>query len=154
MKTSSHSGWKWLVLLSSFIMAPLLAIGQHQLKELRNGICLTPGIPSISVSLERQLAHKKENRRFYLRGIAGKFGDLVNQEWTGYLALMPAWVFGTGEHHLETGIGLTLVEPSHQPETWAAINVGYRRQKPGDPFIFRAGGGIPEGAYISLGLAF
>ncbi|CAD5262707.1 MULTISPECIES: hypothetical protein [unclassified Imperialibacter] len=154
MKTSSKSGWKWLALLSSFASAPLLTFGQDQPVEMRNGLVLTAGIPSLSISYERQLAHKKENRRFYLRGIAGQFGDLINQEWTGYLAVMPAWVFGNGNNHLETGVGLTLVSPSNSPEVWAALNLGYRYQKPGEALIFRAGGGIPEGAYISLGLAF
>ncbi|WP_339794323.1 hypothetical protein [uncultured Imperialibacter sp.] len=154
MKTSSHPEWKWLVLLSSLAVLPLSTFGQDQPDEVRNGLLLTAGIPSLSISYEHQLAHKKENRRFYLRGIAGQFGDLINQEWTGYLAVMPAWVFGTGNNHLETGVGLTLVSPSNSPEVWAALNLGYRYKKPGEALIFRAGGGIPEGAYISFGLAF
>lgn len=138
----------------TLLSAALPVHGQDHPKELRNGIFFTPGIPSLSMSYERQLAHKKENRRFYLRGIGGQFVDLINLDWTGYVALMPSWVFGTGNNHLETGVGLTVVSPANYPEVWAALNLGYRYQKPGEAAIFRAGGSIPEGVYISFGVAF
>ena len=35
-----------------------------------------------------------------------------------------------------------------------AGNFGYRYQKPGTAFIFRAGAGYPEAGYLSLGIAF
>jgi hypothetical protein len=70
-------------------------------------------------------------------------------------------LMGRSNSHIETGMGVLF---TYHPDTkqWAPIvnnrhiagNIGYRYQKPGGWFVFRAGLGWPEGIYLSLGYCF
>jgi len=63
---------------------------------------------------------------------------------------------GRNKHHFEIGAGPMLMHMEYDNENsiWPSGNIGYRFQKPGKNFIFRAGGGWPEAAYLSVGIAF
>lgn len=68
---------------------------------------------------------------------------------------------GRSGSHLETGIGVLFTYHPDRKE-WNPIvndrhlagNLGYRFQRPGGGFLFRAGLGWPEGFYVSLGYCF
>lgn len=85
--------------------------------------------------------------------------------------LLVNYLFGTGSHHLETGVGVTLaagaiedledeVDDSFSGAMGTAT-LGYRYQRPTGGFVFRAGvtpffgaGGVVPWFGISLGYAF
>ncbi|MEQ8417073.1 MAG: hypothetical protein RIB71_21505 [Imperialibacter sp.] len=154
MKTSSKIVYKWLLVPLLFTLLPLMANSQDSQDEPRNGVYLSPGIPSFSIAYERMLNHKKKNIKPYIRLIGGRYQGLFDSEWQNYLAAMPTLVFGSGNHHAEAGIGFTVASPGHDPKLWGALNVGYRYRKPDGNFLFRAGVGAPEGGYLSVGIAF
>jgi len=70
-------------------------------------------------------------------------------------------VGGRSSSHFETGMGVLFTYWTESKE-WHPIvndrhfagNFGYRYQKPGGKFVFRAGLGWPEGFYLSLGFCF
>lgn len=121
----------------------------------KNSLILTAGIPSISVGFERLVDNRNPTSKTYVRLLGGGFMDLVNKESTPYMASTVYKVFGEGKHHFEAGLGLVLVDPFRtDSEVWLAAHAGYRRQVPGEKTFFRAGAGIPEGAFASLGFVF
>jgi hypothetical protein len=70
-------------------------------------------------------------------------------------------LMGRSGSHLETGMGVLFTYYPDKKE-WGPIvndrhiagNLGYRFQRPGGGFLFRAGLGWPEGFYVSLGYCF
>lgn len=65
------------------------------------------------------------------------------------------WLSGTMNHHLELGTGIAY-SPAYD-ESFGflpAAQIGYRYQKPGGLLLFRAGIGVPEALYLSLGVCF
>ncbi|WP_416866433.1 MAG: hypothetical protein ACMVP2_01520 [Imperialibacter sp.] len=154
MKTLPKIMQRWLVIPLLFTLLPSMANREGGPDERRNGVYLSPGIPSFSIAYERMLKHKKENIKPYIRFIGGRYQSLFDSERQNYIAAMPTLVFGSGNHHAEAGIGFTVASPGHDPKLWGALNVGYRYQKPDGNFLFRAGIGTPEGGYLSVGIAF
>lgn len=69
--------------------------------------------------------------------------------------LIPQYGFLTGSkaNHLEVSVGpnFTLNGDLNLP---VSANVGYRRQKPGKPFLIRTGVALPEAIYFGMGLSF
>jgi hypothetical protein len=70
-------------------------------------------------------------------------------------------LMGRSGSHLETGMGVLFTYHPDRRE-WHPIvndrhlagNLGYRFQRPGGEFVWRAGLGWPEGFYLSLGWCF
>lgn len=65
------------------------------------------------------------------------------------------WLSGTNNHHLELGTGIAY-SPAYDESLGflPAAQIGYRYQKPGGVLLFRAGIGVPEAIYVSLGVCF
>ncbi len=65
------------------------------------------------------------------------------------------WLSGTNSGHFEMGFGLAF-SPTYDDSYYflPAAHVGYRFQKPDGLLIFRAGVGVPEALYLSLGACF
>jgi hypothetical protein len=85
-------------------------------------------------------------------------------QWGGkgvnYVSTLSALI-GRKSSHIEIGSGVLLsynsIEKKFHPlvhNSHLAGNLGYRYQKPGGQFIFRAGIGWPEFTYLSLGVCF
>lgn len=65
------------------------------------------------------------------------------------------WLSGTKNHHLELGTGIAY-SPAYE-ESFGflpAAQIGYRYQKHAGILLFRAGIGVPEALYVSLGVCF
>ena len=94
-----------------------------------------------------------------LRAGAGPWVASGN-EGINYFSVL-SLMMGRSSSHLETGMGVLFTYNTRDKE-WHPIvrdrhiagNLGYRYQKPGGIFIFRAGLGWPEGFYLSLGFCF
>ena len=65
------------------------------------------------------------------------------------------WLSGANNHHLELGTGIAY-SPAYDDSFGflPAAQFGYRYQKPGGMLLFRAGIGVPEALYLSLGVCF
>ncbi len=62
---------------------------------------------------------------------------------------------GSNKHHLESSIGLCyFFDYSDYSGFQPAFTLGYRSQKPGRHYIFRAGVGMPEQLYFGWGVSF
>lgn len=71
------------------------------------------------------------------------------------IIFQPGIITGTNTGHFEAALGATYITSSENDGFFApAVSVGYRRQKPGKRFLFRAGIGYPDGIYVSLGTSF
>lgn len=144
---------KQLIIATCLLLSLPSTAQEAERKEFpQNSVFFTAGIPSFSFTYER-LLKQKDNRLVYLRVLPGAFNDVITGDWTAYLSAMPTWVFGKGKKHLELGAGLTLIDPKY-PQLWGAVCVAYRYHNPETNFLFRVGGSVPEGAFISLGKAF
>ncbi len=65
------------------------------------------------------------------------------------------YLSGSGGNHMEMGFGIAF-SPGYD-ETYGflpAVHAGYRYQKPGEFLVFRAGVGVPDTLYLSLGVCF
>ena len=83
---------------------------------------------------------------------------LYSWEFDG-IFLGPQLVYLTGKRkgHLELGIGPTFrvtKQLNYDHTVLPNAHLGYRYQKQGGNFIFRAGLGFPAGLYVGVGLAF
>jgi hypothetical protein len=88
-----------------------------------------------------------------LRIGAGHWSSWGN-EWYNIISTVN-WLSGTKNHHLEFGTGIAY-SPAYE-ESFGflpAAQIGYRYQKPGGLLLFRAGIGVPEALYVSLGVCF
>ena len=65
------------------------------------------------------------------------------------------WLSGIDKHHLELGTGIAY-SPAYDDSFGflPAAQIGYRYQKPNGLLLFRAGIGVPEALYLSLGVCF
>ena len=110
---------------------------------------------------DRQLFHLPNSfiHSMWLRVGAGPY-----VQWTAkgvnYVSTLSA-VIGRTSNHLEIGSGVLLTyninEKRFHPlvhNSHLATNLGYRFQKPGGNYIFRAGIGWPEFIYLSFGICF
>lgn len=63
---------------------------------------------------------------------------------------------GRNKSHFEFSAGIMVMHTSYDNYNTVlpAGNIGYRLQKPGSGFAFRAGAGWPEAGYVSIGLCF
>lgn len=63
---------------------------------------------------------------------------------------------GAKNSHMEVGLGFTILNDNYYNDNslYPAGNVGYRFQKAGGHFVFRAGAGFPETTYLSFGVSF
>lgn len=64
---------------------------------------------------------------------------------------------GAGKSHLEASLGMSYFGPNEDlgvGNFTPALSFGYRRQWPGDEYVFRTGIGWPETLYIGFGFAF
>lgn len=131
----------------------------------------------INGSYERMLWGNRNPlaRSFFIRasigslkgeGITGLFisSDIKVTTYMGILGML----IGTKSSLLELGAGAVYMVGTETTYGWwsgtrvtrdvndmaPALTVGYRYQKPGDNFIFRAGIGFPEIYYLSLGFCF
>lgn len=130
----------------------------------------------MSFNYERKIKEKRTGlfKAYYLKGSGGKwstFGGVGHLAELGFSGLT-----GVGRNHFEIHLGATSIIqteryhrekdypdnfPDQQPvllknyiKFWPAGSLGYRYQKPGNPFLFRTGIGFPDAVYMSLGLAF
>jgi hypothetical protein len=114
---------------------------------------------TLSANYERLLFHLPNTfiHSMWLRVGAGPYA-----QWTAkgvnYVSTLTA-VIGRTSNHLEIGSGILLTyninEKRFHPlvhNSHLAGNLGYRFQKPGGNYIFRAGIGWPEFTYLSFGI--
>ena len=76
-------------------------------------------------------------------------------DWNGqsdYLLAQAGIITGINKHHFESSAGLVYY-PKDQT-AFPSILVGYRKQKPNSPFLFRTGIGFPEAIYAGIGWTF
>ena len=76
-------------------------------------------------------------------------------EWGGdgsFVVTGLSGLTGVLNHHLEIHLGLAY--RSYYDSVVPAGGLGYRFQKPGGHFVFRAGASFPESIYVSLGFCF
>lgn len=157
--------------------------GQDSLKtQPRNVIYANVGTLGLwlttSANYERQLlsTDTKYYATYYMRACGGVFATWGANGPYGSLSLQG--VYGKEKAHLELGLGLAALydqssykndvsnanehDQANEPEPlkkdytyWTpAASVGYRYQRPTGGFVFRTGIGFPDGAYVSIGLAF
>lgn len=131
-----------------------------------------------SANYERQLfsTENKFYANYFIRACGGAFATWGADGPYGSLSLQG--VLGAKKSHLELGLGFGALfdkvgyrigvsnsnypYPGYEPEPskldytyWVpAVSVGYRYQRPMGGFVFRTGIGFPDGAYLSIGLAF
>jgi hypothetical protein len=140
-------------------------------KELnKNNVFATLGfIPLYGVlngNYERRVWKNKSKliQTGYIRGSGGAWASWLSggpQYGVGMTSLS-----GSKNSHLEMHLGVSMLVDSYYEEEdgelapppsrylLPAAGVGYRYQKPGGHFLFRAGLAIPESLYISLGVSF
>jgi hypothetical protein len=113
---------------------------------------------TILANYERMLyvSPKAKGSSLWLRAGAGPFGAWGNEGWN-YVSTISV-LTGKKSSHAEFGLGALLswdTSAKHfaplLANDYVAANIGYRYQKPGGSFIFRAGIGWPEFTYISFG---
>jgi hypothetical protein len=65
------------------------------------------------------------------------------------------WLSGIDKHHMEMGVGIAY-SPGYDDSFGflPAAQIGYRYQKPEGLLLLRAGIGVPEAMYLSLGICF
>jgi len=61
---------------------------------------------------------------------------------------------GVKKHHLEASAGIVKFLGDYLEKPTLSGAIGYRMQKPDGHFIYRMGGGFPEGFYIGIGICF
>lgn len=133
----------------------------------------------VNANYERLVYAGKEKIQvsYYAKAYVGRYAA---RGVYGYISSLNAQaVFGNrGNGHLEIGLGAAMVldelkyqdaiEESGAPETsreeiqtrlkhstfFFSRSIGFRRQKPDGGFVFRTGIGVPDGVYISFGVAF
>ena len=134
------------------------SLEQNELSK--NSVYLDTGIGiggQVSINYERQL-YSGEKVTWFGRigtGAAYKFG-LVNDEVTfgpGGLAAI-TMLTGKGNNHFEVNAGTFIVSDYYNDiVAYPLVDVGYRYQKPGGGFVFKAKIGL-LGLGIGLGYAF
>lgn len=133
----------------------------------KNSVYVTAGIlienmyGNVTANYERTLVifPKSFIQAIQLRAGAGPWVAWMS-DGVNFFSIM-SLLMGTGNSHIETGMGVLF---TYHPDIkqWAPIvndkhiagNIGYRFQKPGGWFVFRAGLGWPERNYLSLGCCF
>lgn len=82
-------------------------------------------------------------------------GGWSEDEGTHFIGTINA-LTGSRAFHLELNLGAAYFHDKTDDEyaVLPAAALGFRIQKPGGYFVFRLGGGYPEGVYLSLGIAF
>lgn len=145
----------------------------------QNGVPLKPNAAYLEL-LGNGLLYSLNYDRFLTAHLTGRVGLFVlaaqdsDGEGSGAVLATPVlvnYLFGRGNHHLETGIGATLlagaiedledeVDESFSGAVGTAT-LGYRYQRPGGGFVFRAGvtpffgaGGIAPWFGVSFGYSF
>jgi len=116
-------------------------------------------VSSVSVNFERHF-YSSSSEKVHLYGRAGIGGAAVywtHAGWGGLGGL--TMILGKGKHHFETSAGAFLGYESGTPYEKGTLfvlpllDLGYRFQKPGKGFLFRAKAGI-LGIGVGLGYAF
>ena len=111
---------------------------------------------SATAYYERMFLGKHENVKnsFFARagygGVASWGGN-----WSYLLVQGGILTNAKGKSHFEGALGLVFFsEEVYDSSVGPAISAGYRNQKPGKSFIFRAGAGYPEALYVGVGFGF
>jgi hypothetical protein len=142
--------------------------------EIKNSIYISAGsyiiLMDANINYERMVIRlgRKKAISLFLRAGFGKWASWTSGGTGGILGAN--LMFLTGSSHIEAGFGavalfnkemyemdLKFEPPASIKENMIyspCINIGYRYQKPGGHFIFRAGISYPEGVYGALGVAF
>ncbi|WP_405384147.1 hypothetical protein [Maribacter sp. LLG6340-A2] len=169
-----------LLIVLAFVGCSTQVSGQDSLKtQPKNIIYASAGTLGLwftaSANYERKLfsTDNKFYANYYLRACAGASASWGADGPYGSLSLQG--VYGAKKSHLELGLGLSALfdkgnydndisyanyfnepDPSRGDYTdWLpAVTIGYRYQRPMGGIVFRTGIGFPDGAYLSLGLAF
>lgn len=127
------------------------------------------GIPWVSaaasVSYDRSLFRLADQSDIRVRLSVGYLGAMMSGHYN-YQSLTVGFLTGANTSHLELFAGAA-INQHHQVSTpgdiiegeiksgiFPAGNIGYRFQKPQGWFIFRAGIGFPDLAYVGVGVAF
>jgi hypothetical protein len=88
------------------------------------------------------------------------YGGFSNLGATGKtIILCSNFIFGETKHHFEIDLGLAFnrVHASQgkpPPQNGPCVNIGYRIQQKNKPFILKTGISIPQGIFLSIGVAF
>ncbi|MEM9686265.1 MAG: hypothetical protein AAF934_05015 [Bacteroidota bacterium] len=108
-----------------------------------------------SISVERTLW----NTNGLITNISARLGGGGWGGWTAggthFIGTIHA-LTGYRTFHFELNLGASYIRDTSDDDyaVFPAAALGFRLQKPGDYFLFRFGGGFPEGGYLSLGIAF
>jgi hypothetical protein len=76
-------------------------------------------------------------------------------DWNGqsdYIIAQAGIITGINKHHFESSAGIVFYPKDEI--IFPSILVGYRKQKPNSPFMFRTGLGFPEALYAGIGWTF
>lgn len=129
--------------------------------EKRNKSCIYGSLgtafvySNVSVNIEQQILYNPDK---FFSTMSLRIGGGYWSSWgnEGYdIVGTINYLSGSGGNHMEMGFGMAF-SPGYD-ETYGfipAAHLGYRFQKPGGWMVFRAGVGVPEALYLSLGVSF
>ena len=129
--------------------------------ENKNFVYATVGsLPSegwiaLAGNYDRSLSIKSSGfiRQYFLSSSLGYGRDALDYNHF-FVRIGPTAVTGTGFSHLEINLGLTYFhEELEDPILLPGGAIGYRYYMPGG-ILFRAGVGLPEAIYVSIGFGF
>lgn len=151
-----------LLLSAILFLAVLTANGQENTTTTereglkKNIIYATVGFAglygAINANYERIIIQKD---RGFFKNYLVRVGGGVWAEWSGegrYAVAGLTGLTGVNKHHLEIHLGMAY--RSWYDDVTPAGGLGYRFQKPGGHFVFRAGASFPESLYVSIGFCF
>ena len=149
----------------SFLLLSLITIGQETESEvpvkIRKNIFHATGGYAIyylaaDINYERLIG---ETNNEFIHSIWVRLGGggwiIYGDEGKHFLAAVTI-LSGSNNNHFELSLGMAYMYSDRKYDQGyiPAGAIGYRYQKPGSRFVFRTGFGVPETAYISLGLCF
>jgi len=112
---------------------------------------------SASAYYERMFLGNNENAKNSFFARAG-YGGVASLGGNGSYLLVQGGILtnAKGKSHFEGALGVVVFSDDVYDDSNVkpSVSAGYRNQKPGRSFIFRAGAGYPETIYVGVGFGF
>jgi len=158
---------KLLFLCLCLIMVNSISAQEESLKNAeslisKNAIYGSVGTAGVYFSAtgyyERMFLGKNEKAKNAFFARAG-YGGVASWGGNGSYLLVQGGILtnAKGKSHFEGALGLVFFSEevyTDSSNTKPSVSAGYRNQKPGKSFIFRAGAGYPEALYVGVGFSF